>query len=186
MSEESITFKPVNWEGEYNHRQEFDNLGFYLENLSVMKPMDLCRFEEEIQQHWAYYYTLVFEFKGEDCKAGNLAPNDIIELLDYIQLVVRQKKRGWVYVAQNLDEPELYKIGMSKRPIRRVKTMGRCGLGYKPTLELIHVIRSDNASKLEKRIHFNLISYRSHAEWFELDERILDWLKSYSYANAPD
>lgn len=73
----------------------------------------------------------------------------------------------------------LYKIGISKDPNKRLKQL-QTGNGNK--LKIIQVFDVQNDRQLEKRLHGMLWQFKSilgENEWFYLTEDVLSWLISY-------
>lgn len=70
----------------------------------------------------------------------------------------------FVYILQSLEDG-YYKIGVSKNPTKRIETLQT---GNPSTLKLIETYQSDNARKIEKRLH-RLYKYaKKEGEWFDL------------------
>jgi hypothetical protein len=60
---------------------------------------------------------------------------------------------------------DIYKIGKSRKPGRRLETIQQ----YSPLpLEIVHLIPADQAHKLEATLHEHYSHKRLHGEWFEL------------------
>jgi hypothetical protein len=59
-----------------------------------------------------------------------------------------------------------YKIGKANNPIKRLSQLQT---GSPNKLEIIHIYRSDLATKIEKALHNTYSSYRKEGEWFEID-----------------
>jgi hypothetical protein len=60
-----------------------------------------------------------------------------------------------------------YKIGLSRRPRERVQQLRRNRFG---TIEVLHVIETDNMRALERELHKRYADKQIHGEWFMLDE----------------
>lgn len=76
-------------------------------------------------------------------------------------------------------EKDLYKIGISDNPERRLKQL-QTGNGHK--LKLIDKFKIENERVIEKRLHNMLWQYKSvlgKNEWFVLSQDAIDWLKEY-------
>ena len=84
---------------------------------------------------------------------------------------------NFVYVIQLGD---LYKIGRSVNPGKRVKGMQ---LPAKPSEESFQW-RCADAKKLEKELHEMFKHKRAHGEWFRLDLDDLDNLNNYCYQQS--
>jgi hypothetical protein len=72
---------------------------------------------------------------------------------------------GWVYFAQDGDRTKIgWTQGAVQKRLRSLRTAA-------PTIELVHVIRTDDKA-LEKELHKLFIDYRISGEWFALPD---DW-----------
>lgn len=85
-----------------------------------------------------------------------------------------QSTNGYIYFLK--AETGQYKIGKSKRPVKRASTLG-LQLPFKS--EVIHLIAAEDYSAAEKLLHAQLKSYQVNGEWFnpppEIIERYLGW-----------
>lgn len=173
------------WNDE-EHAKAFHEMAFKIIHLPNLKNFYRCQLEDDFLGGGYGVYKYMIEqiirhdpegklnFSGQS--AAQLEP-----LLDIFWRDIRRKTYGWVYILQNMDEPELYKIGRSKRPFQRIKNLGRGGLAYKPTVELVHLMRCDNMSAAEKHIHLKWKEWRVHHEWFELEWEHVEFFKSINY-----
>lgn len=82
----------------------------------------------------------------------------------------RKKMPGFVYLFSSDNHSQLYKIGYSVDPKRRMKQVGFCTLFYQ--------FPADNMSKAEDKLHYIYHSERIEGEWFKLDEGDLEYLQS--------
>jgi hypothetical protein len=71
---------------------------------------------------------------------------------------------GYIYLFSS--RLGLTKIGKSRTPRERVKSFERAPF----YAEIIHTIRTDAMSALERYLHFKYAEYRKQGEWFELPE----------------
>jgi hypothetical protein len=71
---------------------------------------------------------------------------------------------SFIYLIQNL-ETSRYKIGISKNPTKRIKTL-QTGSGEE--LKLINTYETPNARKIESILHNIYESKRTIGEWFEI------------------
>lgn len=83
-------------------------------------------------------------------------------------------KPGYVYLIQS--ENGQYKIGKSNNPSQRCKIFG-LKLPFK--VELIHLVKTDDMSKLETELHKHFASQRINGEWFSLSPEDIDYIKSF-------
>lgn len=70
---------------------------------------------------------------------------------------------GYVYIAQAVDNPLIFKIGKSVNPASRVKLMG---FGHK--WSLVKVIQCEKMTETESAMHYVLDPYRKYGELFEI------------------
>jgi hypothetical protein len=81
-----------------------------------------------------------------------------------------------------IGDGENIKIGVSKNPQRRLKTLQT---GHPHKLTLLFSIPSPSAYKIEKQLHKMLTDFRVkktncvRSEWFCLKDRDYNWLYSY-------
>ena len=80
------------------------------------------------------------------------------------------KDNGFVYIMADELYPDYYKIGKSKYPMLREKTL----LHNAPTIVLFKVVQTVMMSKLEKELHKVLANRRVRGEWFKLPKEELD------------
>lgn len=83
---------------------------------------------------------------------------------------------GWVYIIRDVEISGFYKIGKTHRPFKRMKTFA-VKLPFRT--ELIHVIPSDDAGKLESKLHQLYAKHRKRGEWFDLPASVIKDLKQY-------
>lgn len=81
------------------------------------------------------------------------------------------KPKGFVYILDGGNG--LYKIGMSKTPKIRIRTLGVC-LPF--DLVTVCLIGSDDYITLEQELHDVFASKRVRGEWFRLNNDDLEWL----------
>jgi hypothetical protein len=78
----------------------------------------------------------------------------------------RPDNSGYVYIIQQKDVPDLFKIGKTKRdPKRRLKELQT---GNPTELVIVYTIQSKNMHKLESSLHKKYEHSRVHGEWFRL------------------
>lgn len=78
---------------------------------------------------------------------------------------------GWVYVVQ---ADKYFKIGISKEPKKRIKTLGT----EMPTpLTTIRLFETEDMKKLEEALHNVFAFKRIKGEWFALDESDVEYIK---------
>ena len=83
-----------------------------------------------------------------------------------------KKNISYVYLLQVEQYDFLeYKIGVSKNPESRVKTLQT---GNSKSVKILFSFLSDWAYKIESRLHLDYDEYRTHGEWFELSNECLD------------
>ena len=83
------------------------------------------------------------------------------------------KSPGFVYL---LTCKGVYKIGVAKNPLRRLKALQT---GSSAKITLVHVIYSPDAFKLEKYFHRLFAHKRMEGEWFALTPTMVDLVKRY-------
>lgn len=85
----------------------------------------------------------------------------------------RKKQSGYIYLITSKDG--LYKIGLSKDVMSRIKTLG-VTLPFE--IEPIHTIKTDDMVGLEKELHSRFESKRIRGEWFALETDDVEYIKS--------
>jgi len=97
-----------------------------------------------------------------------------LETIDDVELATvtnaKKVRSGFVYVMQNRRNG-LFKIGFSKRPSFREKTLQ----SEEPEVELI--LSNEGTIRLEKKIHNKYLQKRIRGEWFSLNEEDLESIK---------
>lgn len=76
---------------------------------------------------------------------------------------------GFCYIMKDDNYPNFYKIGKSKNPKQRERTL----LHDAPSISLFKVVETDQMSLLEGKIHKILENNRKRGEWFELTDNEL-------------
>ena len=79
-------------------------------------------------------------------------------------------KKGFCYIMSDESYPGFYKIGMSKNPKKREKTL----LHDAPTITLFKILETDRMRATEKYIHKALEKNRVRGEWFKLTHNELE------------
>jgi len=69
-----------------------------------------------------------------------------------------------IYLIKSLNEG-IYKIGVSKRPNKRLKELQT---GNPSPVEILYLYETENAYKIEKSLHNRYSHFNTHGEWFEL------------------
>lgn len=82
------------------------------------------------------------------------------------------KYTGFIYLIGNIENG-IYKIGISEKPRERYKAF-KNKLPFE--VKIIHQIPVDNMIKAEKRLHTYFSEKRTHGEWFQLDEKDLEFV----------
>lgn len=83
-------------------------------------------------------------------------------------------RAGYVYLIRAAGT-NVYKIGSSENPPRRMKTLQS---KRKYQLEIIATIYADDCRRLERRYHMQLVKYKIAGEWFLLPQSEVDVFKS--------
>ena len=86
----------------------------------------------------------------------------------------RIPKAGFVYLVKAVGLDEVYKIGQSTEPAKRISQM-QTHSPVKLVLECL--ISSNDMSALEARVHKRFAKQRLHCEWFGLSEEDVFWIK---------
>lgn len=73
------------------------------------------------------------------------------------------------------------KIGASRNPESRLRSLGCVPM----QVELLHVIRSEDAFALERHLHHRFVQYRVSGEWFNLPDEVLRELLAAESMEAP-
>lgn len=82
---------------------------------------------------------------------------------------------GFVYLIAAVENPILYKIGVTVNLETRLK-----GIQNMSPIELnvLHTIETDQRFALERELHKKFAAKRKHGEWFALDEADIDYILS--------
>lgn len=74
--------------------------------------------------------------------------------------------KSWIYIIGSESKP--YKIGFSKTPEKRLKSLQT---GFPQELKILHLeeINDDEVRNIEKCIHKENKLRRTHGEWFNLE-----------------
>lgn len=84
---------------------------------------------------------------------------------------------GYVYLIYSSTEH--YKIGFSKDPRKRHKTfVDSFGVKLPISVELVHIIETNDMRKLETQLHERYKHKRVNGEWFSLDKPDVDYIKA--------
>ena len=78
-------------------------------------------------------------------------------------------KIGYVYIAKQLNEKDVYKIGFSKNIADRENTF-KIGNAY---VKIIASLIVNEPRKIEKYIHDRLVEYKVSGEWFKIPDDLL-------------
>lgn len=82
---------------------------------------------------------------------------------------------GYIYVVQ-MEGHNLYKIGRSVNVPRR---MSQIGVQLPYPYRLIFAYRSDDVRRREEWLHCELKEFRRNGEWFELEDRHIQYIRSH-------
>lgn len=89
--------------------------------------------------------------------------------LIYHYKIYMNEKWGCVYIIQKVDQ-DIYKIGYSKDPVNRLKTLQTAN---NDKLELLIDFYFEDAHKIEKLVHHKYKQYKLNGEWFGFSKKIL-------------
>lgn len=84
------------------------------------------------------------------------------------------KLKQKIYLINQVDT-SLYKIGVSNRPDYRRRTL-QTGSPYKLKLFGEWECEVESAVEAERALHKKLSRFKTHGEWFDLTEGVLNWL----------
>lgn len=94
---------------------------------------------------------------------------------DYENWPKLQAPHGYVYIIQDVEVSGRYKIGHTAHPKHRILNFG-VQLPFK--IELVHIILTDDAARLERWLHQRFSDCRRGGEWFELnDAQVADLMR---------
>ena len=88
--------------------------------------------------------------------------------------MLADKRYGYIYLIQSIASKE-YKIGKATSVSARVKSISNT---HPQGVELLHSVRSDDYSQLEAFLHRTFAKSRLNGEWFSLNEKDIDFIKS--------
>jgi hypothetical protein len=84
-------------------------------------------------------------------------------------------KEGFVYLIK-ANETDRYKIGFSVNPFQRIKDLQKiCPF----PLSLLHLIKTDDMTGVEKHFHIMFDKYRVSGEWFDLPLDAINYFANY-------
>lgn len=86
-------------------------------------------------------------------------------------------KTGFIYLAKTFNS-DLYKIGLSKTPLKR---MSKLQTGNAEELTILHLVFVFNAKEVESSLHKYYSSYWVRGEWFDLPEKAIKDFPSVAY-----
>ena len=93
-------------------------------------------------------------------------------------------KAEYVYLLQDVEVSGLYKIGRTTRPEKRIVDEFGVQLPFK--IEVLRMIPTYNAAKLERELHRKYAHRRTNGEWFDLqDNEVLEILSRGSELEPP-
>lgn len=120
-----------------------------------------------------------FGFKMEHDGFGGIqyvSHKDINTLLNADYVREENKKRNptgfYTYLIHDKNS-NLFKIGRSKDPQKRMKTLANAQSATQPSLELVVVIYAD----VESFLHHHFVTKRHHGEWYMLDDKDVKYIK---------
>ena len=132
-----------------------------------------AEFEELFDELRAWYDTLTDEdiehYNRQRLEHLNPRPK---ELRGHRARVPRP---GQVYLAR--ADNGVYKIGYSRNALSRVKSFS-AALPYK--VELVHIIHSHDAYRLEQALHERFASVRRGGEWFALTDEDVSFIINFT------
>lgn len=83
-------------------------------------------------------------------------------------------KSGFVYLISDLEQPNIYKIGVTTGQIE--KRMSKLQTGNSSELNICRFFKTDYPFKIENMMHRKYFSKKVKNEWFELsDEEALNF-----------
>jgi hypothetical protein len=100
------------------------------------------------------------------------------ELLTLYKRKLQQNQRGYVYFVQE-EAMKSVKIGKALDPYHRINNGFNVKIPYK--LELVYLVKTENDLETEKLFHDYFSTKRINGEWFELDEKDIEWIRSGEY-----
>lgn len=109
-------------------------------------------------------------------KGGRVCGIEQIGKTQVVKILIPEKMqvaKSFVYLMQN--EKGHTKIGVSKRPVFREKTLQ----SEQPEIKMIYRRELENAIQIEKRLHTIYAYWRLRGEWFDLDQHKVDACKNY-------
>lgn len=121
--------------------------------------------DDEYRSQFELKKQIEFEdaLKGHRANAAALAARRLSE------------RAGYVYVVKS---GETYKIGKSKDPENRLKTL-QTGASHK--FEVVAMIETPDCDTLEKQFHKCFIHKRTHGEWFNLTPDDVEFITSRAW-----
>jgi len=93
---------------------------------------------------------------------------------NYKDLPKLEAPAGYVYVIQDVDFSNRYKIGRTNHPRTRLNKFG-VELPFKT--EVVHILRTENAVATESDLHKRFAKSHARGEWFDLDDAQLQEIR---------
>lgn len=165
---------PEIFEINQGHRRAY-TFGSYDNCLAIYDNMGNIMSIDEMQKLFNY-----LEFSIENLDESKVIKENIKILEDEVIEWQKPKKatikntnsEGYVYLLKGGNGK--YKIGASKNPVQRCKSLR---LASSENHELIHFFKCVHMFKMEKSLHAIFKSKKSHSEWFDLDENEVSHIK---------
>lgn len=118
-----------------------------------------------------YEYGWLLDFNGEFFYIVG-TKGYVLNILGLTKQGTPQITQGYVYI---LKGGGYYKIGRSTKPKHRV---ARLATQLPFRVRTIHTIKSSDCIELESRLHNKFADKRTNGEWFELEPKDEEWLKT--------
>lgn len=98
-----------------------------------------------------------------------------LSLANYEDLPRLEAPAGYVYVIQDTSHSQQYKIGRTNHPARR---LNKFDVVLPINTKIVALLRTNDASSLENRLHRRYGKARTRGEWFELDPKHIKEIRS--------
>lgn len=134
--------------------------------------------------HRTWFHTIIsdLEYEEEQSAKRRYTPEQVEEIT---KRPIRSNVRysGYLYVLRAVLPDNYYKIGLSKTPVTRIKSLG---VNLPFPIEPLHVFPTNDMYGCERYLHNRFTEKRVNGEWFQLEQGDLDYLLALSELNAED
>lgn len=112
-----------------------------------------------------------------------IEPDELDNFVDQLNVPIEnfeglpklESPAGYVYVLKDTSHSGQYKIGRTSHPKTRINNFS---VELPIQTEILAILKTNDAASLERRLHDKFALYRTHGEWFELNEIHIDAIRN--------